>query len=214
MSAQLGQLLRTERLSLLELLEGLPAEEWAVPSLCAGWTVHDVAAHLAWAPVVGVSESALGLVRAGLRMNRFIADSAVRWSGRGRDAILTQLRDNARTGVAPMGMPRESALTDAIVHALDVRLPVGRPRAVPPEAFVPAADWLLGLRWPMTMTTGGSTRHRVAGVRLVAGAADWSHGTGPEAHGSTAALMLLLTGRPVSPGELTGPGADRLLPRP
>ena len=33
--------------SLDELRAGLAAEQWATPSLCPGWTVRDVASHIA-----------------------------------------------------------------------------------------------------------------------------------------------------------------------
>lgn len=39
-------LVRTERLALIADLERLPTETWNTPSLCPGWSVHDVAAHL------------------------------------------------------------------------------------------------------------------------------------------------------------------------
>jgi uncharacterized protein (TIGR03083 family) len=32
--------------ALVDLLRGLDAEDWARPTVCAGWTVHDVALHL------------------------------------------------------------------------------------------------------------------------------------------------------------------------
>lgn len=35
-----------ERSALLELLGSLSAEEWQAPTICAGWTVKDIAAHL------------------------------------------------------------------------------------------------------------------------------------------------------------------------
>ncbi|WP_433294041.1 maleylpyruvate isomerase N-terminal domain-containing protein [Actinoplanes sp. CA-030573] len=39
-----------QRLALAELLAGLTGTEWEHPSLCAGWRVRDVAAHVALAP--------------------------------------------------------------------------------------------------------------------------------------------------------------------
>ena len=40
------------RLDLADLLEGLEEAEWDKPSLCAGWRVRDVAAHVAMTPLV------------------------------------------------------------------------------------------------------------------------------------------------------------------
>ena len=38
-----------ERAWLADLLESLPPEAWQQPSLCEGWTVRDVGAHLTFA---------------------------------------------------------------------------------------------------------------------------------------------------------------------
>ena len=48
MGTQVGMLddVAAERLRLAEDLESLTPAQWATPSLCAGWTVHDVVAHL------------------------------------------------------------------------------------------------------------------------------------------------------------------------
>jgi hypothetical protein len=53
----------------------------------------------------------------------------------------------------------------------------------------------------------------VGGVRLVAEDAEWTHGDGPEARGSAAAILLLLHGRVVGADELTGPGAGTVYAR-
>ena len=112
-----------------------------------------------------------------------------------------------------MGMPEIAALADAVVHAIDIRRPLGRQTRVTPGAFAPTADFFAEVRWPLTIPVGGSARQRIEGVRLVADDVDWSHGQGPEVHGSADSLLLLLTGRTVGPGELTGPGAEKLYAR-
>ena len=208
-----ADLTRTQRLGFVATLEGLTPGQWEAPSLCTAWRVVDVAAHLAWAPVMGVGAGAAALVRHGFSMNRMIARSAVGWSGRGRDAIFAQLSDNARAGATPIGMPPVAALADAVVHGLDVRRPLGLPADVPPSALAPLADFALGTPWPMNAVVGGSARRRVAGVRLVATDTDWTHGSGPDVEASAEALLLLLYGRPLAPDDLAGRGADVLRPR-
>ena len=155
-TATLADLTRTQREGFIATLEELDDEQWSAPSLCSEWRVVDVAAHLAWAPVVGVIEGGLSMARHGFSMNRMIARSAIAWSSRGRDAILAQLHDNARTGVRPIGMPPVAALADAVVHGLDVRRPLGLPGHVPPEALPALADFTLGTPWPMNAVVGGS----------------------------------------------------------
>ncbi len=205
-------LLRADREELIDLLETLTDEEWATPSLCEGWTVRDVAAHLAVAPHVAPPQTLVGLVRARLSLNGFVHDSAVRYARRDTAEVIDVLRQDARTGAKPFGVPAPAPLVDALVHGLDIRRPLGRDRPIPPDAFVDVADWAAGIRWPGTILVGGTPRHRKAGVTLVADDADWRHGSGPEVHGSATALILLLTGRTVAPEELSGPGLERLRP--
>ncbi|MFC4784798.1 maleylpyruvate isomerase family mycothiol-dependent enzyme [Nocardioides sp. MAHUQ-72] len=205
--SDLSGVIRSERLALIDYLETLGPEQWAARSLCTAWTVQDVAAHLAWAPVMGIGESLGGLARSGLRINAFIADSAVRAATRGTDAILDQLRANARSGATPIGMPPIAALGDAVVHPLDIRRPLDSHRPIPAEAFAPTADFFAHTRWPASVPVGGSVVRRIRGLRLVATDVDWAHGRGAEVRGTAEALMLVLAGRPVHAGELTGPGA-------
>ena len=57
------ELVRREREALVEDLAGLTDEQWELPSLCGGWTVHDVAAHL----VDNARTTRLGIVAAMVR---------------------------------------------------------------------------------------------------------------------------------------------------
>ena len=196
---ELKDLVRTERLAFIDLLTTLTEDQWRTPSLCSAWTVENVAAHLAWAPVAGPLEMGPAALRAGFRTNRLIADSAVRWTARGRPAILDQLRRNVESDAKPLGMPPVAALTDAVVHGLDVRVPLGLRRDVDPEAFRLIADWTVGSRWPMTIPVGGNPRKRLRGTRLVATDADWAWGEGAEVREPADLILLRLLGRDLVP---------------
>ena len=191
----LSELIRTERLAFIDLLETLTEDQWQTPSLCSAWTVEHVAAHLAWAPVAGPLEMLPATLRAGFRTNRVIADSAVRWAARGRPVVLDQLRQNVESEAKPFGVPPVAALADAVVHGLDVRLPLGLHRDVDPQAFRLIADWTVTSRWPMTVPIGGNVRTRLRGTRLVATDADWSWGEGAEVCEPAAMILLRLLGR-------------------
>lgn len=60
---EIAELLRAERLTLIELLETLTEDEWATQSLCEFWTVQDVAAHVAWMPALSPTQAARELAR-------------------------------------------------------------------------------------------------------------------------------------------------------
>lgn len=209
----LGDLIRDERLALVDDLETLTPEQWETPSLCAGWRVQDVAGHLAWAAGAGGRDLVVDLVRARARPNSLIAETAVRWSRRGPAVLLEELRRAAATGGKPPGMPWTAVLVDAVVHGLDVRRPLGRSRPVPAEVFRPVADFCAGARFPTSMLLGGAARHRLAGIRLVAEDQDWAHGEGVEVRASDESVLLVLAGRPVDVEELRGPGTATLAAR-
>lgn len=209
-SARLSALTRSHREGFIETLEGLTPEQWLAASLCRQWRTIDVAAHLAWAPVLGLRAVTVALARHGFSLNRMIGRCAIAWSARGQAAILEQLRANALDGARPIGMPPVAALADAVVHGLDVRRALALPGQVPVESLGSLAEFMLGTPWPMNAVVGGSARRRVAGVRLVATDTEWSHGEGPDVRGTAEALLLLLYGRATGPGELTGAGTQLL----
>lgn len=204
----MSELVRQERRALIETLESLTSEQWDARSLCSEWRVIDVAAHLAYAPVLGPVTGAVALVRSRLSVNRMIASTAVEASARGRDAILEQLERNLSSGAQPIGMPTVAALADAVVHGIDVRHPLGLAHTIRGEALGPIAEFVLRTPWPLNGVVGGSAGRRVDGVRLTASDVEWAHGAGAEVEASAEAIARLLYGRTVAPEELTGPGAD------
>lgn len=208
--SDLSQLVRTERLALIEFLETIGPAEWATPSLCGEWTVQDVAAHLAWAPVLNPLRLMVPLAKSGFRINKASAEMTKIWALRGPAEIIAQLRSNAASGAKPPGVPEIAALVDAVIHAIDIRRPLTSSRAVPAEAFAEVAGFSIDAKWPMTISVGGSARKRLTGVQLVAEDYDWSYGEGPQVRAAGETVLRILNGRRVARDELTGEGADQL----
>ncbi|MCU7824777.1 hypothetical protein [Kitasatospora sp. DSM 101779] len=90
-------------------------------------------------------------------------------------------------------------LGETVVHAEDIRRPLGITRAYPPKALTRCAD--LYLR--SNVLIGGG--RRPAGLRRAADTS-WSAGDGPEVVGSTLSLLLAVTGRPAGLAGLSGDG--------
>src|SRR5690606_22099438 len=59
-----------ERADLAEFLTTLEPEQWGVPSLCEGWTVRDVVAHVISYEELGWTGALLRLARAGFSLGR------------------------------------------------------------------------------------------------------------------------------------------------
>ncbi|MRH90996.1 hypothetical protein GFY24_26740 [Nocardia sp. SYP-A9097] len=78
---------------------------------------------------------------------------------------------------------------DTIVHGQDIAIPLGRTLCVTPKATAAGADRAVEVGWPVW------NRHRLDGVRLIAGDIGWTFGRGSEIRGPALALLLLVTGR-------------------
>ena len=196
-----------ERKDTLALLESLEPVQWDVPSLCAEWKVRDVVAHLTMAATMSGASAVSLLLRNGLNFNRAMARSA-REQGRADPA---QLRDAFAATIGgrskpPMTKPLDN-LVDVVVHAQDIRRPLDIPRVIPEARLVPCLDRLKGYGFPF------GAKKRVAGLRLEATDFDWASGEGPVVQGPGEVILLMLAGRRVVLGELSGDGAAVLATR-
>ncbi|MEH0109792.1 maleylpyruvate isomerase family mycothiol-dependent enzyme [Tersicoccus sp. MR15.9] len=207
-SPDLTGLAHDERADLLALVRTLTPEQWAAPSLCTGWTVRDVVAHVisfddvSW---LGVASVAL---RGRFSFPRMNAVALRRYAGHQPAQLIDLLGRRLTATGLPAGFHGAIALTDALIHQQDIRRPLGLPREVPTERIVPALDFAL------TSPTLPS-RRQVDGLRLIASDANWAHGptTGPRIEGPAEALLLAVAGRPASHADLTGPGVGVLQSR-
>ena len=197
---EVWQTIDTERAAFADLLDDLSADEWQAASLCAGWRVRDVAAHLTLAQM-GWLPAVRGFARARGGFNRTIHDTAVRQAAAvpaARFAPMIRGMVGSRRK-APVVTDLEP-LIDILVHTQDVLLPLGRTRAVPPAAAAVAATRAYTMSWPFQV------RRRLAGLRLVATDHPWAIGAGEVVEGPMAALLLLVTGRTAAVPQLSGPG--------
>ncbi|MGY1828708.1 maleylpyruvate isomerase family mycothiol-dependent enzyme [Blastococcus sp. SYSU DS0541] len=193
-----------QRLHLADLLGGLADAEWEHPSLCAGWRVRDVAAHLALAQT-GPVRATVDLIRAGGNLQRMIHDTAVREAALPREQLVARIRGMAGSRRKAPGISHVEPLLDVLVHGQDIALPLGYHRPVPVDAAVTAATRVWDLPWPTSTTF--HARRRLSGRRLVATDADWAVGQGQVVEGPIEALLLLLTGRTAAVRDrLAGPG--------
>ena len=199
-------LARAEREDLRDLLAGLGPEQWSAPSLCAGWSVKDVVAHMLSYEELGARQLAERFVRGRLSVDR-VNDIGLReYSTRTPAQLIELLDDHLDPAGLTAGMGGAIALTDGMIHQQDIRRPLALPRSIPAERLVPAlrtalfAPTLLGVV-------------RVRDVRLVATDIDWTFGRGPEVRGTGEALLMTVAGRRAAVADLSGPGQARVARR-
>jgi uncharacterized protein (TIGR03083 family) len=208
-SERAWQLIEQERLSLADLLSGLTPAEWEHPSLCTGWRVRDVAAHVAMAPQPpSVWSMLVEAVRARGSFDRLNHDVSVRHANRPGADLVAELRTHAASRRLPAVTNYRNILFDILVHGQDIAIPLGRQRVMPLDAAVAGADRVWTAGWPFW------ARRRLAGFHLSATDVEWSVSSGRhEVRGPISALLLLLTGRAAALDQLTGDGVAELSTR-
>nr|WP_014152890.1 maleylpyruvate isomerase family mycothiol-dependent enzyme [Streptomyces sp. SID7815] len=197
-------LVHAERAALVGDLESLDDGQWEEPSLCSGWTVHDVVAHLVDTARTTRLGFLLGLAGARFDFDRQNARGVERERCASPRDTLERLRQAAaRTSTPPA--PLDSRLVEEIVHGEDIRRPLGIARSYPREAVVRSLR--LQVRTPASF---GGARELVARTRLTASDAGLSIGEGPEVCGPALSLLLAVSRRRVALDDLGGPGLSAL----
>jgi uncharacterized protein (TIGR03083 family) len=185
-----------ERSWLADLLESLPQASWDKPSLCEGWSVRDVGAHLTFSHA-RLRDLMWPAVRTGLRYNAMIKYTAVR-SPLTHEQIVSTLRGFVGSRRRVRFVTDLEPLLDVLVHTQDICVPLGIQHPMPIDAAVAAADRVLSLRGPMRLW------EPPRGVRFVATDADWVYGDGTVTEAPIQSHLLTLTGRQPSPtGAIT-----------
>ena len=203
-----------QRLRTTDLLEGLTPEEWDRPSLCDGWTVREVAAHLTLQQLT-LGAALLGALRHPGSLNHIINASARDRAKRPPDQLITEIRGMVGSRRHVVGLTPLETLIDNVVHGQDIALQTSRVLEVPPRVAATAASRV----WSDQASRRGRIRSKVfrmlpyEGLRLTATDVDWSVDDGPEVRGPALTLLLLLTGRSVVVPRLEGRGATILAER-
>lgn len=200
--SELWRHIHAERAALAGLLAELPAEDWSHDTLCPGWTVHDVAAHVISTPQIGWRDMGGLMARnLGRGYNSMIFREVKRLGAREtRDSILS---DFERYATSTHHVPTTTSvepLIDALLHHQDIVRPLGRTREMPPAAAAVAADRVRRLA-PL-MGTGKLVRS----VRMVATDVEWARGKGPVVSGPMQELLMIASGRRPDPALVEGEG--------
>ncbi|MBW0011960.1 maleylpyruvate isomerase family mycothiol-dependent enzyme [Mycobacterium sp.] len=196
-----------ERRRLARLIGGLDAAELATPSLCAGWDVKTVGAHVV-STVVDGTGAFLWLALRRASMARAIDELARRRARAPAEEIVASLHRCADRRISPPLFGPVDPLADVLVHGGDVRIPLGRPFTPDPSLAALAMDFLTG-PFPFAFVPFGRRR----GISLRATDIDRAWGTGAEIRGPVAALMMAICGRTALLHLLDGPGLTRLCGR-
>lgn len=192
-----------------DLLDGLAPEQWATPSLCAGWTVRVLAGHMLMPMETSIPGFLLTLLRARGSADRAVDLISRKLAQRAPAEIVATLRAKADAGIQPPGVGALGPMADGCIHLRDAARPLGL------DVTAPLDDWriVLGFLVSKRARRGFVPAGRLTGLTLRATDQEWRSGDGPEVAGPSEALALATTGRPVALADLDGDGVPVLRTR-
>ncbi|MGV0771403.1 maleylpyruvate isomerase family mycothiol-dependent enzyme [Mycobacterium syngnathidarum] len=196
-----------ERRSIADLIAGLDADQLATPSLCAGWDVKTVAAHL----VSDFVDGFWGFLASGVRhggIDRGIDALARRRAQAPASEIARTLRERADHRLSPPVTGPLSGLTDVLVHGADIRIPLGLPHDPDPQYVARVLDFLTS-----RTQVGFFPHRRLRGIQLHDEVTGRTWGQGEMVTGPGGAVLLAVCGRTVALDGLAGPGLPVLRSR-
>jgi uncharacterized protein (TIGR03083 family) len=194
----------SERTAFTQVLEGLSDAEWKAPSLCSGWRVQEVVAHMTM-PFRYSAPRFLGELA---RSRGNFARMADRVARRDAQAPIGTLLDGWRTNVdhpwKPPGGGLKGALTHDLVHGLDITIPLGMEHPIGERALRVVLDHA---------TAPASRKHfdlDLTAIRLEADDLDWAFGDGEPLRGRARHLLMVLMDRRLPAELLSGPATARI----
>jgi uncharacterized protein (TIGR03083 family) len=194
------------RAQIADTIEALTPEQWATPSLCAGWNVGAMAAHLLSSAEQTPGHFLGGMAASGFSFNRSMQRDIDARADLTPQQIADRLRQRTTTTNKPPA-PTLAMLGEVVVHSEDLRRPLGLTAPVDADA----ANACLAMYTKASFPVGG--KKRIGGLRLVSTDTGWSYGDGPEVTGSAMSLLLAMTGRSVGLDGLSGEGTPALRAR-
>jgi uncharacterized protein (TIGR03083 family) len=201
-------MIAAQRGDIATLLADLPGQRWDEPTLCAGWRVAEVVAHITMPFRYSGRRFMLELAKSRGNFNQ-MSDRRARQDARELTAaeLTAALADNVDHPWQPPGGGYLGALTHDVIHGLDITVPLGIGWTVPTDRL---GTILPGMTTPKILRYFGTD---LSGVELRATDMDWTFGAGSPVTGQAQDLALLLCGRKLPPGRLDGAHSARFTVR-
>lgn len=178
---------------LADLLQAMPPSTWDAPTLCERWLVRHVVAHVTMPVRLTPDQFGAEMAAAGGDFAVLSDTVATRDANLPVGELLGQLRSPGLHQWQPPVGGATGAVNHAVIHSLDVTVPLERPPVAPPEAVAAVLDQL-------TASRGATFGLDLTGVRLQATDVDWSWGQGRLVRADSGSLVALLGGRALPDG--------------
>jgi uncharacterized protein (TIGR03083 family) len=195
---EIQTMIATGYLALADLLAAVPRPDWDTPSLCEDWRVREVIAHVTMPARYDEKAFMAELAARNFDFAKLSNELAARDSSLPTGELVANLRSETLHRWAPPEGGVHGALNHAVIHGLDVTVPLGAAPAATDEAIEVVLD---------DLSHGGIHKHFgtvVSGRRLEATDLEWSYGNGRTIRATGSDLALLLCGRHVPPERYEG----------
>jgi len=179
---------------LADLLSAATVDTWDAPSLCEGWQVRHVVAHVTMPVRLTPAQFGAEMAAAGGDFTVLSDTVAMRDAALPAADLLDQLRSATLHAWQPPGGGAAGALSHAVIHSLDVTIALDRPAVAPVEAVTTVLDQL-------TAANGTWFGVDLSDVRLEAADTGWSWGSGELVRADSGCLVALLSGRALPDGR-------------
>jgi len=183
------KLLGPELAALASALAPLDEEGWSSASLCDGWTVGNVVAHLTMAARYDEQRFGAELAEDGFDFQATSDRIAHRDGDLPREQLLADLRSESLATFEQPGGGWAGSVSHAVIHGVDVTLPLGLGRVAGDDATRLVLDALVA---PGDRTLFGV---ELGGRGFEATDLAWSHGAGNPLRAPAGELVALLSGR-------------------
>ncbi|AHK33246.1 hypothetical protein OPAG_00440 [Rhodococcus opacus PD630] len=196
--ADLQRAVANEFSALADLLDGISDAEWDTPSLCEGWRIREVVAHLTMAARYSEEQFMTRLRECEFDFTRLSNEIARSDAELAPAELVANLCSDVMRQWTPPGGGYHGALNHVVIHGLDATVPLGVPRHVPEETMRVVLN---------DLTAGGGHSNfgiDIEGRGLRATDLDWSYGAGAELRGTGEDLALMICGRTLPAGRVAG----------
>jgi uncharacterized protein (TIGR03083 family) len=187
-----------EYMVLADVLGSVDESDWDKPSMCAGWRVREVVAHMTMPARYDEQAFMLELQARDFDFGRLSNEIAAHDAQLARAELVANLRSDVLHHWAPPGGGYHGALNHVVIHGLDATVPLGVQRRPVDETMRIVLD---------DLTEGGANVHfgtDFTGRRFETTDLDWAYGDGEDLRGAAGDLALLLCGRSIPPERLQG----------
>ena len=202
----LWALAHAERAALADDLADLNTEQWRHSTLCDKWDVEEVVAHLTAAASLTQGKWLRSMLGARFRPHVHNQRRLAEYQGDDPAETLDRFRAVVDSTTAPSAhVP--AYLGEVVVHAQDIRRPLGLKQVPSVDALTPVAEFFARRNFAVPSSS------RIADLHVQADDGPFTAGSGPLVTGSTLALVMSMAGRTTYADELDGPGVQLLRTR-